>query len=175
MKNSCIEIWKSVVDYPDYEVSSCGRVRRITVNPFKPNRPVPYFMKALPSPSGYLRVHLSGNKTHSTLPVHALVLKAFVGPRAKGAVCRHLDGDKTNNNLGNLAWGTIFDNASDKVRHGKDPKGERNPRAKLTEAQVLDIRQKAPFFKHGDQSKIARMLGVSPHTINQVVHGINWA
>jgi hypothetical protein len=52
--------------------------------------------------------------------------------------CRHLDGNRSNNRLDNLAWGTPLENGADKARHGT-AKGERNGRAKLTAAKVRRI------------------------------------
>jgi hypothetical protein len=52
--------------------------------------------------------------------VHEIVLRAFVGPRPyteeRGEI-RHLDGNKTSNSLWNLAYGTITENAADRIRH----------------------------------------------------------
>jgi hypothetical protein len=57
-----------------------------------------------------------------TAYVHALVLQAFVGARPvtkdRGEI-RHLDGDKTNNKLTNLVYGTVVENGADRVKHNK--------------------------------------------------------
>lgn len=50
--------------------------------------------------------------------VHTAVAEAFLGVRPDGFVCRHLDGDRDNNSLPNLAWGTPSENSLDAVRHG---------------------------------------------------------
>lgn len=53
--------------------------------------------------------------------VHVLVLEAFVGPRPspehKGL---HRDDDPHHNHVSNLYWGTMQDNALDRVRNGND-------------------------------------------------------
>ena len=41
-----------------------------------------------------------------TRNVGSVVLEAFVGPRPKGLVCCHLNGDTVDNRLENLKWGT---------------------------------------------------------------------
>jgi hypothetical protein len=88
-------------------------------------------------------LHL-GQKTSTVhRSVHQLVLEAFGGPRPEGLQVRHKDGDRRNNALENLAWGTGKENAVDRVRHRTDPQGERNPFAKLTEEQVRQIRARA--------------------------------
>lgn len=56
---------------------------------------------------------------------HALVLSAFVGPRPSGAVGRHLNGNRMDNRLANLAWGTSSQNQRDTVEHGMHAKSNR--------------------------------------------------
>ena len=54
------------------------------------------------------------------LKVHYLVCRAFHGE--KPSPChevRHLDGNPMNNHADNLAWGTRAENASDRVKHGR--------------------------------------------------------
>lgn len=49
-----------------------------------------------------------GNDTVRKIPVRVLILRAYVGPRPARHVCRHLNGDSTDNRLANLRWGTIM-------------------------------------------------------------------
>lgn len=49
---------------------------------------------------------------------HTLVLTAFVGPRPATLEGCHRDGNRANNTLVNLYWGTRSDNQRDRVRHG---------------------------------------------------------
>jgi hypothetical protein len=70
---------------------------------------------------GYLRVRLYGGPERiETRRVHVIVLEAFVGPRPEGMQCCHGDGDRTNNILSNLRWGTAQENAFDAVAHGSN-------------------------------------------------------
>lgn len=50
--------------------------------------------------------------------VHVLVAAAFRGPRPKGQVVRHLNDQPNDNRVENLLYGTVADNAWDKVRNG---------------------------------------------------------
>lgn len=72
--------------------------------------------------NGYLSVKLAIAGNTKTTYVHELVLRAFVGARpyteTRGEI-RHLDGDKTNNRIANLKYGTIVENAADRIRHRK--------------------------------------------------------
>src|SRR5215468_1964479 len=95
---------------------------------------------------GYLRVHLRVPSGRSrTVKVHHLILKAFVGPRPAGCECRHLDGNPANNRVSNLCWGTPKENAQDTQRHGRlrPKRGEQHPLRKLTDAEVMEIRERA--------------------------------
>jgi len=74
--------------------------------------------------------------------------------------------------LDNLKWGTPLENTEDKRRHGTIPRGESAGGAKLTEAQVLEIRR-----RHGTASlrSLAREFGVSHTAIRRAALGIKWA
>ena len=92
--------------------------------------------------------------------VHSLVLEAFVGPRPEGMECRHLNGDRKDNRIENLRWGTRAENAQDRVIHGTDSKGERSGQAKLTEWDVVAIRSLA-------ESEIPRDIIAEAHQVSQ--------
>lgn len=64
----------------------------------------------------YPRVQAAGKLRY----VHALVASAFIGPRPDGQEVRHLDGDRLNPNVANLAYGTRSQNRIDCVQHGTD-------------------------------------------------------
>ncbi|MEV0646080.1 NUMOD4 motif-containing HNH endonuclease [Phytomonospora sp. NPDC050363] len=69
---------------------------------------------------GYTLVSLVQEGRQKTREVHRLVAAAFLGPRPEGMEVRHLDGDKQNPHVSNLAYGTPSENARDKRRHGTD-------------------------------------------------------
>lgn len=106
--------------------------------------------------------------------VHALVCEAFHGPCPDGMQTRHLDGDGLNNHADNLAWGTPIENEADKVRHGREPRGERNGFAKLTVDAVRAIRA-----VHASEGLTYQQLGERFHihrqTAYRVVRGLLWA
>lgn len=104
--------------------------------------------------------------------VHAAVCTAFHGPRPKGLIVRHLDGDSVNNRAGNLRWGTQEENEADKILHGTAPQGENHGAAKLTETEVIEIRS-APQ-RRGIITELAMTYGVSHSTITNIRTGRNW-
>jgi hypothetical protein len=75
-----------------------------------------------------------------SFPLHTIILITFIGPQPEGMVCRHLDGNRHNNELFNLTYGTSQENAEDAIAHGTVPHGESHSAAKLDNAAVLVIR-----------------------------------
>lgn len=71
-----------------------------------------------------------------------------------------------------LSWKTPKENAADKIAHGTDPRGERGPRAKLTEAQVREIRSLLGTASH---RVIGEKFGVKHQTIWGISAGRHWA
>ncbi len=96
------EQWKRLVGefagWP-YEVSDQGRIRRIDGRLRRLKR----------DHRGYLRIHLCSGSTRSTA-VHRLVAAAFIRPPHEGEQVNHIDGNKTNNCVGNLEWVTCKEN-----------------------------------------------------------------
>ena len=103
------EQWHALVDYPGaYEVSNLGRVRNGSG----------HVLKAQLDPFGYPTVRLRGDGRRVGKRVHRLVAESFLGPCPAGSEVRHLDGNPTNNQVENLAYGTRRANNLDAVRHG---------------------------------------------------------
>lgn len=117
------ERWLPVAGHEwGYEVSDAGRVRSIDRIVRRSDGVMRRYrgriLKPSPmAPGAYLIVGL-GTGAGRTKTVHRLVATAFC-PRPDGAdVVRHLDGNKVNNTVANLAWGTTSENRLDDVRLG---------------------------------------------------------
>jgi hypothetical protein len=119
--------------------------------------------------NGYPRVVLCKNGIHRNYFVHILVLTTFEGPCPEGYESRHLDDVKTHCRLDNLRWGTRAENVADKLRNGRQPQGERHGAARLTTAQVREIRA-----VQGRISHLPEKYGVSRAAIDAVRSGRNW-
>jgi hypothetical protein len=122
------ETWRPVTEFPDtFEVSSEGRIRSIPRVLIRSNgRPhtVRQKIKRINSVNpitGYVQVCLRADGKSQTRMLHNIVTRAFLGPKTPALPwVRHLNGDKLDNRLCNLVYGTGVDNAQDRVRHGHD-------------------------------------------------------
>lgn len=96
-----------------YRVSSFGRVESIR------RKGAPGGLIGIHvANTGYPTVSLVQKNKHVMRPVHVLIAAAFLGSRPPEMEVRHLDGDKLNCVLSNLAYGTRSENMHDRVRHG---------------------------------------------------------
>lgn len=102
--------WLSVKEFPHYEISDQGQVRRVKVGRARGSQ----LLKQMKNASGYNYVNLHHGGKQSTILVHRLVAEHFCRRKSEERchVC-HKDGDKVNNAKENLYWGTPQDNADD--------------------------------------------------------------
>lgn len=160
---------KTITGFPDYAISRDGRVWSV------PRRGPGSFNSGIwrkPHESrGYLRLKLMKDKKQAMVFVHDLVLAAYVGPRPAGMECRHLDGDRRNNNLENLKWGTRKENHADALRHGTH--SSLHQKKKLTPDDVKLIYYDY-HIRGRKQRDIAVEFGVSQRTVWHIVHKIQW-
>jgi hypothetical protein len=176
------EEWRQIVDWPDYEISSLGRVRRLTPcfikNPKNGREyvkyPIGHEMAAFDRGNGYLHVGLSGREGRKPVPIHVLICKTFNGPPPSPThEVAHEDGNPLNNSPNNLSWKTHKENAEDMVRHGRSSRGTRSPAHKISESDVLEIRRLSAIGF--PRRELARRFGVSESSIKKIRAGINWA
>lgn len=103
-----MEIWKKIEEFPDYEVSNQGRVRRpgSVWNGHKGHIAV-----GTDRGGGYMVVGLTKGKKHYSRLMHRLVAQAFIpNPNNKPCV-NHIDCNPSNNNVDNLEWCTKKENS----------------------------------------------------------------
>lgn len=91
--------------------------------------------------------------------VSVLILTVFVGPCPPGLECCHENGDEKDDRLDNLRWDTHSANLMDRRKHGTAPVGSKHFRAKLTEADVVEMRRIGyPLRQHAEKYKISEAL-----------------
>ena len=109
-------------------------------------------MRQIPDQDGYLCVRLTVGEVRKRYRVHRLVAIEHIGPRPSPShEIRHLDGNKKNNKVENLAWGTAKDNARDRELHGRTSRG-----IKHSNAIKCGIRKSTnPFWLHARENSNA--------------------
>lgn len=135
------EVWKDVHGFPEYSVSSRGRVMGKR--------------KTILKPSGlYPQVQL--RRDGKTFPgrVHRLVARAFLGECPLGQEVCHNDGNRQNNRVSNLRYDTHGHNISD---------------AYLSEGQVLCIREAVASGM--PCPVVAQKVGTSTSTVHRIATG----
>ena len=152
------EEWRPHPLYTEYWVSNHGQV--LHINLLTPTR----------FGDHYFQVQMGRMKRKN---VHSLVLEAFVGPRQKGKVARHLDGSRTNNRLDNLRYGTYIENMQDRKKHGTGNNGSRHGMSKLTEKDVQEIRDRYKPWKLTLRT-LGKEYGVTQDTIKTIISGKRW-
>lgn len=162
--------WVSCPDWPDYEVSSEGAVRRVVTR----HSAHPGVRKPYVTSTGYQYIVMRSLRSKMAVGVHRLVATGFLGPAPfPDAQVAHLDGNRLNNRLENLRWVTRSENERHKVGHGKSNRGERQGRSVLSQEKVRCIR--VALGRGARQRDLAVAFGVSRTTISSISIGKSWA
>jgi hypothetical protein len=133
------EEWRKIPGFSRYSVSSHGRIRRDEiVYRARPGFISVNYTGEIPYPRVYMT---SDDGKYITARIHHIVARVFIGPRPEGMVVRHLDGNCRNNHFSNLAYGTHKDNVHDAIRHGTQVRGNKQHLAKLSDEDVLMMRE----------------------------------
>lgn len=119
--------------------------------------------------NGYFGVRLSRDAKVTFKSVHLLVYDAFIGGRKPGMHIDHINGIRTDNRIINLRQVTPEQNNANRLHLVR---GENVNTAKLTEADVMDIRKEKAA---GANSRtLAERYGISKGAINRVATGKTW-
>lgn len=151
------EEWKEIQDFPNYLISSHGRIRhKIKNNLLHPSLTC-----------GYYKVRLSHNGIVKDFMVHKLVYSLFNKDYQieKGQVIDHIDGNKLNNQVDNLRKISISENVNAAFYETK------------TNGSAKAVQQ---FSKDGELIAVypsareaARILNLDSSTISKVCRGKN--
>ncbi len=166
-----IEVWrKAKID--GYEVSSHGDVR-ISASGRVLSKNFLHVKKDGVKIPKYLLVTLKVYGESKRFLVHRLVCEAFKGEApSKRHEVAHYDGNSFNNHHENLRWATRKENIADKKRHGTQLQGEDHPLAKLSEADVVEIRRM--LMSGMKNCEIAECFSVLPNCISRIKTGKRW-
>ena len=151
--------YKPIPGWPGYEVGSDG-----TVWSAKSGQRVPK-IATYDSHRGYCFVHLWDRNTRKKFWIHTLVLVAFSGPRPDRYECHHLNGNKLDNRIDNLKWGTKRRNILDGYRLGER-------RFKLGMKKATEIRR---LYRKGTRvCDLAKQYNVNESAIRKVIKRQVW-
>lgn len=114
------EEWKAIQSCDSgYQVSSLGNVRSVNrISPRGRNLRGRNLSPGLGG-NGYFTVALPVDGKFKSRTVHSLVAEAFMGPCPEGEEVRHVCGDKSNNIVTNLEYGTRSQNNEDLKARGE--------------------------------------------------------
>lgn len=164
-------IWKIIPSFDVYEVSEYGNVRRCRAG-IKGAR-LGRIMKPYIRADGYAMYILRRDNQSYHKKAHQLVAEAFIGPKPfpKAEVC-HNDGSRNNDHFSNLRWGTVLENKSDMISHGRSIHGEKHHNAKIKSVDVATIKE---MYKSGVlQKEIGQKFGIHQQQVSRIVNGRRW-
>lgn len=132
-----MEIWRTIDEFPNYEISSFGRVKsKSRITPSRRGewlRPEKILNPGIHR-DGYLYCYLyrDGGRIKKKMYIHQLVAKAFIPNPHDYTEINHIDGNKENNRIKNLEWSNRSLNLKHAFATGleKPMKGANSPRAK---------------------------------------------
>lgn len=184
------EIWKDIPELKGrYQASNLGRIRSLSFTKIQKSRTGKKFERTY---KGKIiktdkKVNNAGYETFAagrdgTIFVHRAVASAFLGTITKRRNVNHKNLNKKDNSLKNLEITTPRQNIRHALRNGrfdehrlnmsKKSKGIGNPKAKLNEAQVLEIRKQASLGI--SRKDIAFIFKISVCTVGSIVTRETW-
>jgi len=163
---------KEIANFPGYTIDTDGNVWSRKNNKWGLRKE--YKRLKLWFSHGYPHVSLYKDGKSYKKKVHHLVLETFIRLRNENEETRHLDGNRKNNSLSNLAWGTAFENGQDRIRHDTRHYGIESPIAKLNEIQVRIIKKYPEKNCMNIYRFLSKIFCVSWSTIRAIRTGYNW-
>lgn len=157
--------WAKIPGWPDYYACREGFIASTKKGRLK-------VMKPMEGEDGHTHVILYKDGKGKKQYVHRLILITFRRKPKPKEESRHINGVPHDNRIENLEWGSKSDNQLDRITHGTSNRGERSGSAKLTENQVLEIRERV-----GGESlrTLAKEYGVSHTAIRRAANGMKWS
>lgn len=165
-----IEIWKDIPGWErSYKISNTGIVKSLK----RKFVLIDKILKHKIDRYGYQCVTLRSAPKSGYYTVHRLVALTFIPNIDNKLEINHIDGNKQNNKKENLEWCTNRENIDHAVQTGlSDFVGEKNPRATITENDVLRIKE---FINFGLKTcSIRRLTGISDSKIQSIKDGKAW-
>lgn len=162
---------RPIKDFPGYYISDNGDV--LSCRKFGPGVNLNSHARTLtPVKEDYLKVSLCRGGKKYNRRIHVLVANAFLEKHEGKLIVCHKDGNKHNNNVTNLYWGTYQQNEADKVAHGTRPMGELAVNHKYSKDTIVSILHKLKL--NISMAKISRELMVPYTLVSDIKYGKSW-
>lgn len=165
-----LEIWKDIEGFENkYQVSDLGRFKSLNFH----RQGIPKILFQEITKTGYLRVSLYEKSKKHRFLCHRLVAIAFIHNPDNKPQVNHKSGIKHNNSKINLEWNTMSENIIHSFKNGfhNSEKGEKRNNSKLTEKDVLEIRN---IGRTKTLNLIAKDYGVSFQLISNIINRKCW-
>jgi hypothetical protein len=164
-----VEVWKDIKGFEGlYMVSNIGNVKRLKSKWVLNER----LIGRLLDRDGYFRRTLCKNSLSKQITEHRLVATTFIENPENKLTINHINGIKTDNRVENLEWNTQLENKQHAVSSGlTNLKGTNHPRCKLSDKDVLEIRE-IGFSQ--TRTALSKKYGVSRITILRIIKRSNW-
>lgn len=115
-----------------------------------------------------------GTKVTGLTLAHRISWRIHKGPIPRGLHVLHQCDNPPCTNPDCLFLGTNLDNVNDRNAKDRQSRGEDRPQAKLTDALVLEMRQRYSDFPRPSTRQMAKDYGVSPALVSYVVSNKIW-
>jgi hypothetical protein len=169
-----MEQWRKVPNYSRYEVSNTGHIRSTNYQ----NRGYTQVLKPALT-GGYLKTMIKNDSGYfKTIAIHRIIALVFLGDKpSKLHEVNHIDGNKQNNSVKNLEYVTHKENVIHAFKNNLvgTREGSKNSFSKLTEKQVIEIRNHAAANgRFYGNKELAEKYGVSCDLIQRIVNRRMW-
>lgn len=158
------EVWKTIKGWDNFLISNFGNVKSVDrKEPFLNTTRI-RFGRVIKTRvlRKYVCVSLKQNCKQKTFLVHRLVAEYFVEKKS-GDIVNHIDANRFNNVFTNLEWCSQKENIHHAMKFDNWTKGEKHGCSKLTESQVLYIRD-----SEEGGFRLAKRLNVSYTTVKRI-------
>ena len=175
------EIWKTIENYPDYQVSSLGRVKSIERKVWNGKVYSTHrerILKPIKNLDGYLQVVLIKEGNRKNMRIHRLVCDAFLPNPYNLPEVNHRNECKTDNRVENLEFCDHIYNCNFGTRNERAAKGKTNHIKLSKKVKCLET-----GIVYPSTQEIERQLGFAHNKISQccnkkygykTVKGFHW-